>query len=1321
MHIKQVVISGFRSFRNQSEIEPFSPKHNVIVGRNGSGKSNFFDAIQFALLGPRFATLRQEDRQHLLHEGAGSSVMAAYVEIVFDNSDGRLSVESDEVVLRRTVGHKKDEFFLNRKRTQKAEIQSLLESAGFSKSNPYFIVQQGKVANLCVMKDNDRLNLLKEVAGTTVYEERRAESLKILEDTNKRQEQMVEVLTFIEERLTELEQEKEELKEYEMLDKNRRALEYNLHDQELGKANDQLVRMEMTQNEERERQQGLHVTLREIEDELAKREDALNVAKEGMDRLMQRKDAKNTEITGFKTRMSAVEVDLQEVDASSKARERERAQYALEVKNIEKSIQKAQKELRNIVEPSFMAKTNALKARQEAVKEVETKADALYEKQGRGRQFTSIADRDAFLQTQIDALGTQIEEREELVRRLEAAVAQEDERISSEATGLTKSEQDNVRRTAELDRLQQAIQEAIRERSERQELRKNCWRELEGIQEELQEAQHDHDKGKQQLHGTLPRAITSGLAMVERIAAERKMKGYYGPLIDNFELKNGAFRTAVEVAAGNSLFHVIVDTDETAATLMKELEQRKAGRLTFLPLSRLKVPSYEYPDSNDVRSLLEVAIDYDSDVEKAMRHIFGGILLARDLEGAAHFSREANLDAVTIEGDVVNRKGGFEGGYHDERASRIGAVTKMRGASGRLEVLSKKEKEVQRKADKSDTDVTDILRELQKLEAERDHVKATSDQIARDLNARRRAADLARTELDTRQANLEATRQRVTAAREQKQSYMEELGSPLHGKLTDAERTTLRGLEEQLSERQKAAQAAEDEVLDVSARRDAIKADLRNNLLRRQQELDLLLQGISLDSAAAATEQNTAIAMAQTRTTLELERDQLKVLCEAAEGELEECEFAIETRRGELAKLEAALEEQRLHEAEAQEGMTEAAKTQDKLLNKRTMLLETMAQKQRMIRDLGTLPRQEMQDFKSLSEKQLLARLKDVNDQLKKYASVNRKALDQYVSFNEQRESLMGRRDELSKDKDSIKSLIDSLDKQKEEAILRTFRGVSKNFQEVFKELVPGGAGKLIMRTSLDTDDNDAERDVENVEDGELTMPTTAMNTFTGVQVRVAFAGGGQQYDMQQLSGGQKALVALALIFSIQRCDPAPFYLFDEIDQALDANYRTGVARLIQKQAESTENPAQFITTTFRSELVAVAHKCYGIAVQNKVSSIYPLDKEDAQAFVMSLMNEEEAVGQVSAVPSYSRAMRLEQQDKENLETRDVLRQQQQHAELQRREEDEAAEAAAAVEEVRAIQGVGSPAPSPSKTAASGLPRKSRAGGSKGAKRALAE
>ena len=206
-------------------MEPFSPKHNALVGRNGSGKSNFFDAVQFVLLGQRFQNLRQEERQQLLHEGAGANVMAAFVEVIFDNSDGRMAVDGDEVVLRRTIGLKKDEFFLNRKRVNKTEVSSLLESAGFSKSNPYYIVQQGKVNSLCLMKDEERLNLLKEVAGTRVYEERREESLKVIGDTNNKRENIQEVISHIEGRLEELDEEKDELKAYQGLDREHRALE----------------------------------------------------------------------------------------------------------------------------------------------------------------------------------------------------------------------------------------------------------------------------------------------------------------------------------------------------------------------------------------------------------------------------------------------------------------------------------------------------------------------------------------------------------------------------------------------------------------------------------------------------------------------------------------------------------------------------------------------------------------------------------------------------------------------------------------------------------------------------------------------------------------------------------------------------------------------------------------------------------------------------------------------------------------------------------------------------------------------------------------
>ncbi len=238
---------------------------------------------------------------------------------------------------------------------------------------------------------------------------------------------------------------------------------------------------------------------------------------------------------------------------------------------------------------------------------------------------------------------------------------------------------------------------------------------------------------------------------------------------------------------------------------------------------------------------------------------------------------------------------------------------------------------------------------------------------------------------------------------------------------------------------------------------------------------------------------------------------------------------------------------------------------------------------------------------------------------------VNRKALDQYLNFSQQRQQFYERCSNLSDEKSKIQELMDGLDYQKEEAIWRTFQGVSKHFSDVFQELVPTGKGSLSMVRSSETG---AEHDMEALsliskEEKVSSRPYRgpSIDEFHGVQVKVAFSQSGQQFEMHQLSGGQKALVALALIFAIQRstdsifvfiirrCDPAPFYLFDEIDQALDTTYRIGVARLIQKQSTDVDNPTQFITTTFRPELVTVGNKCYGIALENKNSKIYPLSK----------------------------------------------------------------------------------------------------------------
>ena len=264
----------------------------------------------------------------------------------------------------------------------------------------------------------------------------------------------------------------------------------------------------------------------------------------------------------------------------------------------------------------------------------------------------------------------------------------------------------------------------------------------------------------------------------------------------------------------------------------------------------------------------------------------------------------------------------------------------------------------------------------------------------------------------------------------------------------------------------------------------------------------------------------------------------------------------------------------------------------------------------------GSLPAAELEKIKDYSIKKLMVELRKVNESVKKYSHVNKKAMDQFVNFSDKRENLLKRKAELDDGQKQIESLIRHLDRQKDEAIMRTFRGVAKNFREVFKELVPHGRGELVMVTGKN-------KQKGSDSSSSSTDPEQQVDEFVGVSPRVSFTGAGEVCRMRQLSGGQRALVALTLIFAIQRCDPAPFYLFDEIDQALDANHRAAVAALIKRQAASEDNPTQFITTTFRSELVQVADKCYGIQFQNKISSMVLLKKKEAVEFIKNIAEEE--------------------------------------------------------------------------------------------------
>jgi len=264
------------------------------------------------------------------------------------------------------------------------------------------------------------------------------------------------------------------------------------------------------------------------------------------------------------------------------------------------------------------------------------------------------------------------------------------------------------------------------------------------------------------------------------------------------------------------------------------------------------------------------------------------------------------------------------------------------------------------------------------------------------------------------------------------------------------------------------------------------------------------------------------------------------------------------------------------------------------------------------------LPEEAFERYANAESKTITSRLKKVTEALKKYKHVNKKAFEQYNNFTNQRDSLTKRRKELDDSQASIQELVEVLDQRKDEAIERTFKQVSKEFASIFERLVPAGRGRLIIQRKTDQRAREDDSEDENRE---------SVENYTGVGISVSFnSKHDEQQRIQQLSGGQKSLCALALVFAIQQCDPAPFYLFDEIDANLDAQYRTAVAQMLeeisaQQGSQNAENGAggmsgQFICTTFRPEMLLVADKCYGVTFHNKTSGIDAVSREEALRFV---------------------------------------------------------------------------------------------------------
>lgn len=1199
MYIKQVIIQGFRSYRDQTVVEPFSSKHNVIVGRNGSGKSNFFYAIQF-VLSDEFSHLRPEQRQALLHEGTGPRVISAFVEVIFDNADNRIPIEKDEVVLRRVIGSKKDQYFLDKKMVTKGDVMNLLESAGFSRSNPYYIVKQGKINQMATAPDSQRLKLLREVAGTKVYDERKEESKVILRETEGKREKINDLLKYIEERLATLENEKEELKEYQKWDKMRRSLEYTIHDHELRDTKKKLDELQEKRDNSGAQSQKLRDLQQAANDKVKAINKEIRDLKARMQTLFDEKEQMQTENQDLTKRKAKLELTIKDIqeDLEGDAKAKKRSED--ELRKVDEKITKTQQSLEGIT-PKYEALRDKEENCTQQLASAEQRKKELYAKQGRGNQFTSREERDSWIKNELRSLNKAIKDKEEQIRRLTEDTGQEEKRRDMLTTRIAEVTSKLEQHKEIIDTNHKSYNDMKVKKDDLQNERSALWRQENVLQQELAATKEELSKKEQALRSMTGKATLNGINSVQKVLQNWRergvnhdvVNGYYGILIETFDCEK-TFYTCVEVTAGGRLFHHIVDNDKTGTAILQEMNRlHLPGEVTFMPLNRLDNRDTRYPETNDAIPMIS-KLRYDEKFSPALKHVFSKTLICRSMEVATQIARTQNLDCITLDGDQVSRRGALTGGYYDTRRSRLDLHKSKEEYSRQLQEQEGNYMEHKAKLEELEGQINSLVSEMQRMETRNSKNRDNYDKMRADVRLMTEELNSLEKNQPQKGRSVHNLQSSLEAMKGSAQSLKEELGTDLLSQLSiedQAEMDQLTDLVKTLTQQNKDSLK---ERIKLEGEKNKLENLLQNNLMKKRDRILLDIQEESSQTNQEKLETSSSeLEQVDTRVA------ELKTRVKKLDDDLDKA-------NKEQKELQNKLEYWKGQEKEQQDKLGEDAKELDKMSNKQSVYLKKKEECMRKIRELGSLPSDAFEKYQNLNSKQLFKKLDQCNQELKKYSHVNKKALDQFVNFTEQKGKLIKRKEELDKAHTSILDLMNALDHRKYEAIQLTFKQVSKYFSEIFKKLVPDGHAVLVMKKG---DQDQGGDDDESSQSQEVPL----VEQFTGVGIKVSFTGNrAEMRDMQQLSGGQKSLVALTLIFAIQKCDPAPFYLFDEIDQALDAQHRKAVADMIHELCQD----AQFITTTFRPELLEHADKFYGVKFRNKVSHIDCVSAEEAEEFV---------------------------------------------------------------------------------------------------------
>lgn len=1207
MYIKRVVIKGFKTYRNETVIDNFSPHHNIVIGSNGSGKSNFFAAIRF-VLSDDYSNLKREERQGLIHQGSGS-VMSASVEIVFHDPDHKTILPSgvspkqdDEIFVRRTVGLKKDDYQLNDRNVTKGDVLRMLESAGFSMSNPYNIVPQGRIIALTNAKDKERLQLLEDVVGAKSFEIKLRASLKKMEETEQKRSQISNEMNELNSKLKEMEEERKELEKYNDLEKNRKSYQFNLYDRELNDVINEMERLDGDYNST------LHSSEQYIE-ELDKREDLIKQLTKKLQNIDSSLKIKGTtELLQAKTRYYELNNEIANLNVKINDLQRQIDTYddqiVVDRKNLEyinESIAKKQEQLKKI-SPRFEELTKEEMKYKMKLAQLQEKQRDLLMKKGKYTHFTTKEERDSWIESELmelndtlnslKGLQTQISnDRRETKGKLGIIDEEIEELLDSIQGGGTVAELEDVER--ELIALKEEYARKIDDRKE-------LWRSEQKLQTVLETLLDDVNISERSVNETMNRDLANGITSVKQITEKLKLPegrvfGTLGELIK----VNDKYKMCAEVVGGNSLFHVVVDTDETASIILQELYRMKGGRVTLMPLNRIyNDPHTAYPPNEQYSCTpLLKKIKYNAQFEKAVKHVFGKSIVVKDLATGARIAKRYKLNAITLDGDRSDQRGVLTGGYHDQhKTTRLDSLRNLKNSRSQHSRINNDLEITREKIKIIDGEIDRINGSIRNSSNRKENILTSIEGLRAALNKKKTERIFLEESDRALIVKAEKTSTNTKLTEERIQDFKSDLLKDLNDQFSSVKQQELDDLTKSIKGVQNSLNMTSEALRGITTSTDTLNAELYSKLLPQKKELESkeLVDG---DSFIRSLKSDVQVMIA--------EKNELEQQKSISNKEVSSLQNEIDSLKGEKKNNEKLLEKANSQQIMLLKKLESFQKNAEKSMIKKTTLGARREELQQKIRDIGLLPEDALSEFNNFSSEDLLNKLNSVNSEISGLKNVNKRAFENFRRFHEKKGELEERASELEESKSSIQNLIVKLEQQKVAAVDSTFKKVSKNFSTVFEKLVPKGTAKLIIHRSSE---NSNEDDV-NMDD-DLSQTELA---YSGVSISVSFnSKKNEQLHVEQLSGGQKTVCAVALILAIQMVDPAPFYLFDEVDAALDKQYRTAVANIIKDLSRN----AQFICTTFRTDMLQVADRFFRVKYENKISSVVEVDREDAIHFL---------------------------------------------------------------------------------------------------------